>query len=414
MTIRANAPAPQNPLARIRELDGWRAVSILLVLLHHLFFFQHPQFAQRFPPLRHFFAYAGPQGVRTFFVISGFVICRLLISEQQRYGSVSLKGFYTRRVFRILPPFYLYLTTIAILTLTGALHESRHAIAASAAFLYDLRSLQVNWLVGHTWSLAVEEQFYLIFPVLWIITPQRRRGPLFTCVFLLCVAWTLSWALPRGDGVVTEQARAGFSCISCGILMAIYEQRARNLAARVHPAVVTLVALILLDHPVPADTTFERLFDSLFVPLGLGLVILYSLERASWLKAVLCSRPVQAVGLTSYGIYLWQQLFTMPAIDFPAQPTFTRFLLPLLAITVPISYFFVEKPAMRIGKALSTKLRQKNPSTPDPSLTKAASRPRPTAGSSAVSDHPSVSQIFSPQPESFPPVPSAAPADSPR
>jgi peptidoglycan/LPS O-acetylase OafA/YrhL len=359
MTIPATHPPPQNPLARIRELDGWRAVSILLVLLHHLFFFQHPELGLRFPPLRHFFAYAGPQGVRTFFVISGFVICRLLLSEQQRYGSVSLKAFYIRRVFRILPPFYLYLATIAVLTLAGVLHESWHAIASAAAFLYDLRTLQVNWLVGHSWSLAVEEQFYLIFPALWIITPTRRRGPLFTCVFLLCVAWTLTYALPHGDAFVTEQARAGFACISCGILMTIYERRARSLAAKAHPVAVTLVALILLDHPVPPDTTLERLFDSLFVPLGIALVILYSLERGPWLRAVLCSRPVQAVGLTSYGIYLWQQLFTMPAAYFPAQPSLTRFLLPLLGITVPLSYFFVEKPAMRLGKALSKKLRAK-------------------------------------------------------
>jgi peptidoglycan/LPS O-acetylase OafA/YrhL len=70
---------------------------------------------------------------------------------------------------------------------------------------------------------------------------------------------------------------------------------------------------------------------------------------------------VQAVGLTSYGIYLWQQLFTMPAAYFPAQPSFTRFLLPLLGVIVPLSYFFVEKPAMRLGKSLSAKLRTKLP-----------------------------------------------------
>ena len=359
MTI--HAPAPHNPLERIRELDGWRAVSILLVLLHHLFFFQHPGLAMRFPPLRHFFAYAGPQGVRIFFVISGFVICRLLISEQIRCGSVSLKGFYIRRLFRILPPFYLYLAAIALLTLTGALHESWRAIATSAAFLYDLQNLHFNWLVGHTWSLAVEEQFYLIFPALWIITPPRRRGPLFICVFLLCVAWTISFALPQCNGFVSELARAGFACISCGILMAIYEQRARRIAAKVHPIVVMLVALILLDHPVTPDTTVERLFDSLFVPLGLGLLIFYSLERGPWLRALLCSRPLQAIGLTSYGIYLWQQLFTMPAAYFPGQPSFTRFLLPLLGVIVPLSWFFVEKPAMRLGKSLSAKLRTKAP-----------------------------------------------------
>lgn len=361
MTIPAHTPALQNPPQRIRELDGWRAVSILLVLLHHFFFFQHVRIVERFPLLLHFFAYAGLQGVRTFFVISGFVICRLLISEELRSGTVSLKGFYYRRIFRILPPFYLYLATIAVLTLTGALHESWHAIAAAAGFLYNFQNLHFNWLVGHTWSLAVEEQFYLVFPALWILTPARKRGPLFAGVFLLCVAWTLSYALPHGTAFVSEPARAGFACISCGILMAIYEKRARALAAKVHPVLLMLVALILLDHPVPPDTTFERLFDSLLVPLGLVLVMSFSLERGPWLRAFLRSRPVQAVGLTSYGIYLWQQLFTMPVADFPGQHAFTQFLLPLLGVIVPLSYFFVEKPAMRIGKALARQPRAKAP-----------------------------------------------------
>jgi peptidoglycan/LPS O-acetylase OafA/YrhL len=82
---------------RLRELDGWRAVSVLLVMLHHILGYQHHGLMSRFSFLDHTVDYLGSLGVKIFFVISGFVICRLMISEELRYGSVSLKAFYYRR-----------------------------------------------------------------------------------------------------------------------------------------------------------------------------------------------------------------------------------------------------------------------------------------------------------------------------
>src|SRR5580692_5069731 len=104
---------------RLRELDGWRAISVLLVIVHHVFSWQHPEVFSSHGRLFHLFRYCGPLGVKVFFVISGFVICRLLLLEEKRYGNVSLGAFYIRRAFRILPPLYFYLSIILLLTSLG-------------------------------------------------------------------------------------------------------------------------------------------------------------------------------------------------------------------------------------------------------------------------------------------------------
>src|ERR1017187_6506457 len=91
--------------SRLRELDGWRAISVLLVLRQHALVHQHGRMLSHHLYLAFVEHYIGGLAVKIFFVISGFVICRLLISEERHYGAASILGFYYRRVFRILPPF---------------------------------------------------------------------------------------------------------------------------------------------------------------------------------------------------------------------------------------------------------------------------------------------------------------------
>jgi peptidoglycan/LPS O-acetylase OafA/YrhL len=339
---------------RLRELDGWRAVSVLLVMLHHIGWYQHPRLRPHLPGLGHVMHYCGPLGVKIFFVISGFVICRLLISEELSYGSVSLKAFYYRRVFRILPPLFIYLGSVSLLLSLGLIHEHRRSILGAALFLYDFNFLPQTWLVGHTWSLAVEEQFYLIFPATWVLTPKRWRNRVFLGVFLLCAISNVSMVFTGWDALIYSDTRAGFACISCGVLMAIHEKVARRTASNIP---VALVGLTLLLHPVSSDNWQAAVYEGVLVPPAIGLVLLFSLGYGSWLGAFLCSKPVQAVGLTSYGIYLWQQPFTAPARYFIGSGNLIPLLLPLLCLIVPASYFLIEKPAMRYGKSLSRNQR---------------------------------------------------------
>jgi len=346
-----------SPGGRLRELDGWRALSVLLVVLYHIGSYQHPSLLPHVLGLDRMVHNSGDLGVKIFFVISGFVICRLLILEEFRYGSVSLKSFYYRRVFRILPALYSYLFAVAALLSLGLIHEQWKAILGSSLFLYDVNIPPWSWLVGHTWSLAVEEQFYLAFPALWILTPKRWKSRIFLGVCFLCTGWNLIAIHTGWDEFLWSHAREGFACISCGVLMAIHEGRARTLAASVPAFVVGLAALALLAHPVGSHGWQAALYKGLVMPPAICLLLLFSLESRRGLRVFLCSKPMQAVGLTSYGIYLWQQLFTAPKEFFAGTGVVIPFLLPLLCLIVPMSYLLIEQPAMRYGKFLSRRAR---------------------------------------------------------
>jgi len=344
---------------RIRELDGWRAVSVTLVILAHLIEYHSPNLVQM-KSLQHVFRYVGLLGVNVFFVISGFVICRLLIGEEARYGNVCLKGFYIRRIFRILPPFYVYVSVVCLLLAGGLIYETWSQIVIGVLFLMDV--FPRHCFMGHTWSLAVEEQFYIIFPSLWVLTPRRLRGRVFLGLFVLCALWNISLALTGWKTVVAYEARTGFSCISAGVVIAIFEKRARRFAARIPAMIVVLTSCVLLLHPTPIDNWIDALYCSLFIPPAVGLLLVFSLERGMWLRAFLLARPVQAVGLTSYGIYLWQQLFTGPKGFYIGRGVVLWYVPWLLLVIVPLSYRFIEKPAMRYGKMLSRQARESSSS----------------------------------------------------
>lgn len=269
-----NLAIDQSREGRLKELDGWRAISVLLVIVHH-FGFYHAGLLLRFPSavttILHF---CGLLGVRTFFVISGFVICRLLISEEKRYGSVSLKGFYYRRIFRILPPFFLYLAAISLLLTLRLVHENWKSILGAGLFLFDTSLTSHSWFVGHTWSLAAEEQFYLIFPITWILAPKRWRSSLCLAVFFLLAGWNFLAFFTHWNMFVGTNGRVGFSCIAWGVLMAINEHRARQVVRRVPISLVALVAIGLLVHPVFSESWHRVLYECLMVPPAIAGVVL--------------------------------------------------------------------------------------------------------------------------------------------
>ncbi len=351
--------APSVPGGRLRELDGWRAISVLLVIVYHVGWYQHRDLVMPHVHLAAAVSTCGPLGVKVFFVISGFVICRLLILEEEKHGFVSLKGFYIRRAFRILPPFYLYLLTLCVLLSAGLTVDFWKGILDGALFLVDFAPGKHGWFSGHTWSLAVEEQFYLTFPALWVVLGQIGRRRAFPILFCLIAAWNLSAATWGWDQFTNPDSRSGFACISFGVVVAIFEQRARSIANAVPAVVVAACALSLFWHPNDLWTGWKSaLFESLFRPPAIALLLVFSLERGKTLRAFLCWKPVQAIGLTSYGIYLWQQLFGAPSKFYTASGKLIEQLLPLLLVIVPVSYLFIEKPAMKLGKSLAARIRQ--------------------------------------------------------
>ena len=345
---------------RIPQLDGWRGISILFVIFGHLV-------NQRYSPL-------GPLdnpsvialvlsawGVDIFFVISGFIITKLALSERDTTGSFAFKAFYVRRFFRIVPPFYLYLAFILLLTSTGLILERQSPTLLAATFTCNLLIPPCGWFSGHSWTLAYEEQFYLIFPLLFALSGRATRL-VFSALFIVLVSFPFFRYLLHLGGEWHAIARflPSFVFICAGTVMATYEpvlkrlSESRQAVYLIYLSMGCVIAIFLSFITYKElNTPIAYLHASLnitILPLCIAWLIGSSLYRQSWLTDILKIKPLQFIGLISYSLYLWQQLFT-------AHPSFYQgdsWLLfsPLVFLFAAMSYYLVERPCVRLGRRL--------------------------------------------------------------
>src|SRR5438067_6736963 len=165
--------APVAASRRMPSLDGLRAVSIALVLVGHLAgsrgFLSFDTIAKA--------GDLGNLGVRTFFVISGFLITGLLAAEREKSGRVDLTAFYFRRALRIFPAFFVFLAAVVLLSRIGFAELDRRDFLQAVTYTFNYRGASSNFSLKHLWSLAVEEQFYLIWPLTFasLAAVTRRR-----------------------------------------------------------------------------------------------------------------------------------------------------------------------------------------------------------------------------------------------
>ncbi len=154
-----------SPADRIPSLDGLRAVAISLVIVSHL------QGTRGFP---HFSlpVELGNLGVRVFFVISGLLITTLMLQEHRKYGSISVARFFIRRTLRIFPAMYFFLLVVAVAAKLGLVFLSPGDMFHAATYTMNYHS-GGSWTLGHLWSLAVEEQFYLLWPLAFALFGLR-------------------------------------------------------------------------------------------------------------------------------------------------------------------------------------------------------------------------------------------------
>jgi peptidoglycan/LPS O-acetylase OafA/YrhL len=343
--------APITSTPRIPSLDGLRAISIGLVLFAHL------AGTDGFPvpyAIGNYF-HVGSLGVRVFFVISGFLITGLLLREFDAAGRPSLLRFYFRRTLRIFPPYYLFLFVVLAAGTAGLLQL--HPGDAVRAFTYTSNyHPERSWYVGHTWSLAVEEQFYLLWPALLLLF-GRRRGLWVAAAFVVMAplirlgAWELLPTIRPGMGhrfeMVADALATG--CVLAGVGGWLRGQNiyGRFLTSRLFVVVPLAVIAIgaLDDRP--------RLISVLGTAANIGIAlcihrsVLYPSDRFGRL---LNSRPFVWVGLISYSLYLWQQLFLNRASSAWSSEFPVNVALAFAAAT--LSYYAVELPTARYRERL--------------------------------------------------------------
>lgn len=347
--------------------DGFRGLAILLVLAYHL---------------RPFSLKGGFVGVDLFFCLSGFLITALLIEEHRSHGSVDLLKFYGRRALRLFPALLLLLAGYLLAAWLWMDDWQSHARAAGLAGLYVsnwVRAFEpagvgppaMRWL-GHTWSLSIEEQFYLVWPIVLLVLIRRYGvggATLALCVLAaaLCWAWRVSLLLGGAPPARTYNGldvRADALLVGCGAAVLLYSGRLRLAAST---ATDTVAPSSTLQRMVPACfavivavAIFARwktpMSVAVFytVPAVAAAVLLLSMLESPQgaLARALSAGWLQWLGRLSYGLYLWHY----PLYRIVEGELGAAWVLPVaLPATVLFSagsYYALEKPLLRFKSRL--------------------------------------------------------------
>lgn len=352
---KAGATASERPgIGYQPALDGLRAFAALSVLGFHL---RLPGFA------------SGDVGVDVFFTLSGFLITSLLIASLGEGTQLNYRAFYAARALRLLPAYLLVVVTCIIadffIDVGGTLK------GAVASFFYV-----ANWAVGigqgglgsltHTWSLSIEEQFYIVWPVMLVVLVKLSRArsvrlpTLILAITGISVALTyLARAFGTSPTLITNATplRAVELLGGCYLAALLHEGKVDPLTFR-KPMVsavgwISLMGLVLIVVWGSAAGEGAPMMWILSTALTCG-AIWSGLRPGIWPSRLLSTRSFVAVGKVSYGLYLWH---------FPILASIDRQLgldsfgprmlgLALTAMIVPLSYFVIERPFLRIKKRM--------------------------------------------------------------
>jgi len=292
-------------------------------------------------------------GVRVFFVISGFLITTLLLAEAEKHGQISLRGFYLRRVFRIFPAFYAYMAVILVGAGYGLWRLNEGDALYAVAYLMNFHQERA-WVLGHLWSLSVEEQFYLIWP--FIVYGSGRVGALVAGVIALMVSPLLRigwfYALPAHKGLIGEAFPTIFDAIAAGCVLAAAREQLWALPPyrRIVGSSLALAlpaTAILVNTWLPEVTRLHWLVGETIINVTIAMFIDHAIRSPdSMLGRCLENRVLVFVGVLSYSLYLWQQ----PFLDHSSEAIWCSFPLNLLCAGAAAlaSYFLVEKPMLRL------------------------------------------------------------------
>jgi peptidoglycan/LPS O-acetylase OafA/YrhL len=360
---RMSDSAPASTLkGYIPTLDGWRAIAILGVMASHA---GHSYSAAH--GRESFFdrVASGTHGVNLFFAISGLLITSRLLEEWDSSGGISLKRFYIRRAFRILPPALLYLSCVALLGAIGLLPVVREEFVAATLFFRNylpviLGSNGAGFFTSHYWSLGVEEHFYLFWPALLLLAGRKRALPVAIIIAIAIAAWrhVEAWREIMLYNAIqpTYFARSDtrIDSIMWGVVVALAlsrpEVRAwveRYLSTIAYLALVALYGVIVYRYG-----TRPTFWEAAIVPL---LIVGTVLRPHSVLGRVLENPAMRWIGRLSYSLYLWEFFFVYYAGVPTTLGVWQSFPLNLIASVAcaAASYYLVERPLIRVGHRLA-------------------------------------------------------------
>jgi len=335
----------------IPSLDGLRAISITLVLFDHLI-------SPKFP---------GGYGVFLFFVISGYLITRLLFQELNTNKSISLANFYKRRVFRLYPIIIIYAILIVI-TSSIPLKSINYYEPLSALFYfanylcphYQIIGIEYQMPFKMFWSLSVEEHFYFVFPILFIILRGTPKRIAIFSIFVIIIVFALRayyvLYMPSVLQGLYIYMRTEFRAdsIAYGVLLAsLCELRWGRkilsfgdswLTATICSFFILIIAII------------PNLFQEIFRDVLMGASIVMGMSailfgNKFYLVAILLNfKPVSWIGKISYSLYIWHLPIHLLVQKFIPNYWFIS-IVGSVAIAA-VSYYFIELPFIRLGRRI--------------------------------------------------------------
>ena len=346
----------------IPTLDGWRAVAIIAVMASHA---GHSYSASLGRDSFFDRISSGTHGVNLFFAISGLLITSRLLEEWDTAGRVSLKRFYIRRAFRILPPALMYLACVALLGAIGLLPVVREEFVAATLFYRNylpaiLGPGGAGFFTSHYWSLGVEEHFYLLWPALLLFAGRKRALPVAIVVAVLVAVWRHfeAWREIMLYNAIqpTYFARSDtrIDSIMWGVVAALALSRpdVRAYMERYLSTIVMLALAALYGAIVFRFGTRPTFWEAMIVPV---IVVGTVLRPQSIVSRMLESPAMRWIGRLSYSLYLWEFFF----VYYPGVPTtlgvWQTFPVNLIAAVAcaAASYYLVERPLVRLGHRIA-------------------------------------------------------------
>lgn len=355
----------------IREIEGLRAIAIVVVMVH--------RFWPRSGPLAETYGHVaelGWMGVDLFFVISGFLIAGILLDSKG--GPAYFKNFYARRVLRIFPLYYAFVGLLLIaypLTQSGAYFDTEFVQQAGSPLWYLFYLSNVPEMIGHdppfvlapVWSLAIEEQFYLVFPCAVALLSRRKLvialagAVAFAPIFRAVTVYV--WPANERVQYLATPSRMDELALGCLVAVAFRTQWFAPKRSHVHWALLgaaVLFGIALLASGLDRTQTFGRIGGYSIVAFSLTVVVLWAVvNRESRLTWALRLGPVMYVGKLCYGLYLLHR----PAA-FLVDEALTRLSLPVatdgivpVAIKLAtalglatVSWYAFEQPILRLKR----------------------------------------------------------------
>lgn len=339
--VRATAKISSN---RIGGLDALRGIAVLLVVAAHT--------VSR--------TLGGGVGVTIFFVLSGFLITSLLLKEQRTSGTLDLRAFYVRRALRLFPALAVVLAVTPILmALVNDPRMDQYGQWAFVAGLYLMDFARAFGMaetpLGHTWSLAVEEQFYLLWPLLLIFLIQRSGGDsrrlakLVGGVFVVFLAWRVVAAIIMDHSWVAYSLDSSAFALLLGCFLA-----SRRAAGMPLPSgAIAFWAALLVLAAITVSTLvvdYADVANYFVIPAAIAAAVAVSSVGSA--TVITKIRPLVWFGKLSYGFYLWH--FVLLRLEFGGQEiqsmTGRAGLVALSLFIAWLSWTLVEAPCLRLKR----------------------------------------------------------------